>query len=269
MDEDTFVEVEGQRRKSPSSHVIHEAVMREGVEELARSSSSLFWSGLAAGLSMGFSLIAEVLLRAHLPDATWELLVAKLGYAVGFLIVILGRQQLFTENTLTPILPLLHRKDRSTFMHLGRLWSIVFVANIVGGIAIGWVVGATDMLREMAHPEILAVGREAMEPAWTDVMFRAVFAGWLIAIMVWMLPFAGHGRIWIIVILTYIIGIGHFPHVIAGSIAVFAYAAAGAASWPAVFGHYVLPALVGNVVGGVTLVAALNHAQVVAGKEVT
>lgn len=268
MDEEPLAAEEGQRRRSPSSDVVYVAVMAEGEEELGRSSSSLFWSGLAAGLSMGFSLIAEVLLRAYLPDATWELLVAKLGYAVGFLIVILGRQQLFTENTLTPILPLLARKDSSTAWNLGRLWAIVLAANLLGGVIIGWVVGGTQALRDVVHPEVLAVGRDAMDPSWTRVAFRGVFAGWLIAIMVWMLPFAESGRIWVILILTYLIGIGHFPHVIAGSIQVFAYAAAGAVSWLDVFAQYVLPTLVGNVVGGVTLVAALNHAQVVAGEDV-
>jgi formate/nitrite transporter FocA (FNT family) len=65
---------------------------KEGQDELARPSSALFWLGLAAGLSMGFSLITEGLLRTYLPEASWQLLVSKLGYRVGFLIVILGRR---------------------------------------------------------------------------------------------------------------------------------------------------------------------------------
>ncbi len=79
-------------------HVVDEAIRREGDKELARPSSALAFSGLAAGLSMGFSLIAEGLLRAHLPDVVWRPLIVKLGYALGFLVVILGRQQLFTET---------------------------------------------------------------------------------------------------------------------------------------------------------------------------
>src|SRR5215207_8851999 len=102
---------EAEERSAPSGKVVYKAILKEGEGELARSSSALFWSGLAAGLSMGLSMIAEGLLHAHLPDAPWRPLVAKFGYSVGFLIVILGRQQLFTENTLTPVLPLLRRKD--------------------------------------------------------------------------------------------------------------------------------------------------------------
>src|SRR4051812_19632140 len=98
---------EAHERSSPSGKVVYKAIMAEADEELDRSSGVLSWSGLAAGLSMGFSLLAEAILRARLPDKEWRPLVVKLGYSVGFLIVILGRQQLFTENTLTPVLPLL------------------------------------------------------------------------------------------------------------------------------------------------------------------
>src|SRR4051812_30179237 len=97
---------EARERRSVSARIVHEAVLAEGLEELERTSAALAWSGLAAGLSMGFSLAAEGLLRAHLPDTSWRPLVDRLGYSIGFLIVILGRQQLFTENTLTVILPL-------------------------------------------------------------------------------------------------------------------------------------------------------------------
>src|SRR4051812_34111347 len=98
---------EAERRTAPSGRIVYKTILNEGNEELARSSSALFWSGLAAGLSMGFSMIAQAFLASYLPDAHWRPLVAKFGYSIGFLIVILGRQQLFTENTLTPILPLL------------------------------------------------------------------------------------------------------------------------------------------------------------------
>src|SRR5215213_8583656 len=82
---------DAQRLSAPGGKVVYKAILKEGEEELARSSSALFWSGLAAGLSMGFSMIAEGLLHAYLPDTYWRPLVAKFGYSAGFLIVILGR----------------------------------------------------------------------------------------------------------------------------------------------------------------------------------
>ena len=101
-----------EERVSPSAHVLHEAIRREAEDELARSPSSLWWSGLAAGLSMGFSVVTQGLLRSHLPDAPWRPLVTNFGYTIGFLIVVLGHQQLFTENTVTPIISVLARQRR-------------------------------------------------------------------------------------------------------------------------------------------------------------
>src|SRR5947209_2624298 len=105
---------EAENRRSPSGAIVYKAIFKEGSDELERPSSALFWSGLAAGLSMGFSLVAEGLLRSHLPETEWRTVITKFGYSIGFLIVILGRQQLFTENTLTVILPLLQKKDLKT-----------------------------------------------------------------------------------------------------------------------------------------------------------
>ena len=105
-----------EERLAIGANVVYETIRREGEEELRRAVSALAWSGLAAGLSMGFSFIAEGLLVAHLPDSPWRPLLSKAGYCIGFLIVILGRQQLFTENTLTVILPLLLHKDMKTLL---------------------------------------------------------------------------------------------------------------------------------------------------------
>src|SRR5581483_6030924 len=134
---------EAEERSAVSAMIVHEAIRLEGEQELGRSSSALFWSGLAAGLSMGFSLIAEGLLRSRLPDQPWRPVVSKLGYSFGFLLVVLGRQQLFTENTLTPILPLLMRFSGATVRNVLRLWFVVLAANIVGTLAIAWVLGNT------------------------------------------------------------------------------------------------------------------------------
>src|SRR5690242_13295096 len=131
---------EAEERSAPSGKVVYKAILGEGEDELSRPSSALFWSGLAAGLSMGFSLVAEGLLRAHLPDTAWRPLVAKLGYSVGFLIVILGSQQLYTENTLTPIVPLLTRRSGEMLGRVLRLWAIVLVTNLIGTIVFAWVV---------------------------------------------------------------------------------------------------------------------------------
>jgi len=118
----------------PEGEVIYRAIRQDGDHALGESSASLAWSGLAAGLSMGFSLAGEGLLQAHLPEALWTPLVSKFGYALGFLMVILGRQQLFTEQTLTAMLPLFSAPRAADIgANVARLWVIVLLANLVGG----------------------------------------------------------------------------------------------------------------------------------------
>jgi len=253
---------------APRAAVVYETIRREGEDELTRPMAALAWSGIAAGLSMGFSMVAEGLLRAHLPDADWRPLVVKLGYSVGFLIVVLGRQQLFTENTLTPILPLLKHKKRSVLGNVGRLWAVVLLANLVGAAVFAWVVARTPAFDESAKQSFLDLGKEAMRHGPGTALLRGVFAGWLIALMVWLLPVAETARVAVIIIITYLVGLGQLTHVIAGSVeTLYVVAAEGTKWWRPCVLHYILPALAGNILGGVSLVAALNHAQVVAGEE--
>ncbi len=134
---------EVEHRTSVKAHVVHEAVRRDGDAEFERPASALATSGFAAGLSMGFSFISEGLLRHYLPDAPWRPLIAKLGYSIGFLIVILGRQQLFTENTLTAVLPVLARRNWASLGRMLRLWGIVLAANLTGAHLIAWTLGNT------------------------------------------------------------------------------------------------------------------------------
>ncbi len=260
-------EEEAKERVAPSGVVVYKTILKEGEDELERSSSSLFWSGLAAGLSMSFSMIGEGLLKAYLPDTEWAKLIYGFGYSLGFMFVILGRQQLFTENTLTPILPLLQRKTVKRFKNVARLWGIVLGANLLGGLLVSLVIANTAAFEPKVTEAFYDLARMALEPTWEVILLRGIFAGWMIALMVWLLPFAQTARVGVIILVTYFVAIGHFSHIIAGSIEVFTHAAAGHVGWLNVLGHYVLPTLIGNVVGGLTLVAALNHAQIVAGSE--
>ena len=247
------------------SHIVYKAIKKTGDEELDRPAIALGFSGLAAGLSMGFSLVAEGLLRSKLPDTPWRPLVTKLGYSVGFLIVILGRQQLFTENTLTPMLPLMLRRDRATLAKVARLWATVLATNVLGAALFAYAVQRTPAFSAEARQAFLELGLEGMAPAAGTIFIKGIFAGWLIALMVWLLPVAEAGRIWIIVLLTYIVGLGQLSHVIAGSVDAIYTVAAGRHGWGEYVGHFLLPTLSGNCLGGVTMVAALNYAQVAAG----
>jgi formate-nitrite transporter family protein len=256
-----------QERVAIGAHVVHETIRREGEDELNRTSSALAWSGLAAGLSMGFSLIAEALIEAYLPAGDWTRLLTKLGYSVGFLIVVLGRQQLFTETTLTAVLPVLTQRKLEMALKMVRLWGVVLAANLVGTYLFALCVAKIPMFEPKIQDALVAVSRDGLGAGFWIVTMRAIFAGWLIALMVWLLPGAESARVSIIIILTYLIGLGGFNHVIAGSTKMFFLVATGAESWGYYAGSFLVPTLLGNIIGGVSLVAFLGHAQVMADKE--
>jgi formate/nitrite transporter FocA (FNT family) len=253
--------------ESLDAKTTYEVIRREGTKELERSTGALFWSGLAAGLSMGFSFLAQGLLRAPLPDAPWRPLVATLGYSVGFLIVVLGSQQLFTENTLTPIIPLLSRRTMACLRNVVRLWSAVLVANIIGALLFGLVLGKLSVVEPEVQRALSDIAREAMKHDFATTLLHGVYAGWLIALMVWMLPGAESAKFAVVIVMTYLVGLGGFAHVIAGSSEVFYAAWRAEATWGQAIRGFILPALIGNVLGGITMVAALNHAQATSGEQ--
>jgi formate/nitrite transporter FocA (FNT family) len=256
---------EAEDRTSVSAVVVHEAIRHDGEEELSRPTSALAWSGLAAGMSMGFSFVGQALFRAYLPDQPWRPLLVSLGYPLGFLIVIIGRQQLFTENTLTAIIPLLARRDTRTLIQVLRLWAVVLAANLVGAHLFAWVVGNTPMFSSHVQHAMLQLAIKAASVSFGAAILRGIFAGWLIAMVVWMLAAVDTGRVAVIVIITYVVGLAELTHIIAGSVEVLFLAMVGARSWISVVWGYLIPTLLGNIVGGVSLTAAVNHAQVVSG----
>jgi len=242
--------------------VIHEAIRTEGEAELLRPASALIWSGMAAGLSMGFSLAAMGLLHSRLPDNQWRPLITDFGYTFGFLAVILGRQHLYTENTLTVMLPLLTNRDRRTLWAVLRLWSVVLIANVLGAGMIAWVIGRTDVFTPEVRTALTEVAMLTVKGKWPTVMLRGLFAGWIIATMVWMMPASDSSRPAIIIVMTYLVALGELPHVVVSSVDGVYLIATGMLSWSG-FAAFLVPTAIGNTFGGVLLVAFFNHAQVI------
>jgi formate-nitrite transporter family protein len=244
----------------PSALVIHEIVREQGEEELERDTAGLAWSGLAAGLSIGFSFVLQAYLQANLPDAPWRPAVTAFGYSLGFLIVVLGRQQLFTETTLTALIPTLTHPTLARIRSALRVWAVVLVSNLVGTVIFGVISAQHGVFSPEATDAMTKLSSEAMHQPLGRSLIEAGSAGWLIGLMVWLLPPAGPARPLIIILLTYTVGLCRFPHVIAGSAeAVFAVAS-GHASVADYFARFLLPTLVGNAFGGMALAAVLNHA---------
>ena len=151
-----------ERHSVPRAFLIHEIIRNEGEEELERKAGALALSGLAAGLSMGFSFLTEALLLAGLPNTQWRYTIASFGYAVGFIIVVLARQQLFTESTLTAILPLITRRDRKTLMDTLRLWLVVLASNIAGTWIFAALVHAPGLFLTPVTPALQQLADKAV-----------------------------------------------------------------------------------------------------------
>jgi formate/nitrite transporter FocA (FNT family) len=251
---------EADDRSSTSAKVVHEAIRLEGTEELERPSASIAWSGFAAGLTMGCSMIGEGLLQAQLPFSPWRDLVASFGYTLGFVFVTMGRQQLFTETTLTVMLPVLHGSHRIS--DVSRYWAIVFAANILATLLFAAAATIPGLFPPDAVHAFTDLGVKAAQPGFAAVLVKAVFAGWLIALMVWLMPAAAGTRFFVIVAVTWLIGVAKFSHVIAGSVETAYAAMQGAIGWGDYLLKFLLPSLIGNSFGGVVFVALLNHAQV-------
>jgi formate/nitrite transporter FocA (FNT family) len=246
----------------PNAALIHEIIRAEGEGELGRKVTALLLSGLAAGLAMGLSLMTEGLLRAHLPDAPWRDLVSKLGYAVGFLVVVIGRQQLFTENTLTPILPLLYNRDLRTFGRVARLWGLVLLANVAGTWAVSSVFAGTNLFPPEVKVAFSAISQHAIEASFGSTVLKGICAGWIIALLVWLMPGSGEARSAVIVLLTWLVSVAGFAHIVAGSVDASFLVLTNQAGTADYLWRFFTPTLLGNIVGGVTLVAALNYGQV-------
>ncbi len=245
--------------------VSHEIIRRHGLAELNRSGLALMWSGLAAGIVIGVSVIAKAVLQQAPIDGAAKLLLGGLGYSLGFVLVILGRMQLFTESTITAVLPVATHPSGKNLRNLGRLWTIVFLANMAGTFLFALAVthgGVSGQLREA----VIEVSRAITHFSFAEAVTAGVPAGFLIAALVWIQSRLDGDRILAIILFAGLIDLGHFAHVIAGSAEAWILMLAGETS-PASAVSFVGAALLGNVVGGSLLFTLLAHAQVRSDRE--
>jgi formate-nitrite transporter family protein len=246
----------------PRTPIIYEVVRRLGNEEMQRPAVSLWWSGVAGGLSISFSLFAQTILKHHLPDTNWALLVASFGYSVGFLMTILARQQLFTESTITVVLPVLKQLNWHNVWRMTRLWAIVLIANIIGTFIAALFCYYFPVLPQDLFDVMVNISRDLLVFSWWDMFFRAIGAGFLIAAMVWMIPAAENQQFIVITLMTWLIAVGGFTHIVAGSVEAHLLVLSGDwEAWRMLF-QFIVPVLLGNIVGGTALFALISYAQV-------
>lgn len=247
---------------SLSPKMIYEVIRREGEEELARTKRSLFWSGIAAGILISLSVLGEAVFRTYLPDTPQRFLIENLGYSLGFLAVIMGRMQLFTENTITTVLPIMRRRTWYALGCMLRLWAIVLGANVIGAFAAAALFVFTPALGPDIMPAIVSLSEHATGMGAAEGFWRAIPAGVIVALIVWMLPQAAEAAFFLILSFTWLIAAGDFTHIVAGSVEMAVLILQGSlGGYDAIFGFF-LPVLAGNIVGGTVIFTLVAWGQV-------
>ncbi|MGH9512368.1 MAG: formate/nitrite transporter family protein [Terriglobales bacterium] len=240
---------------------IFHAVAENGRSELSRSSQTLAFSAIAGGITMGLTGLSVASVHALVGIGGWEQLVSYLVYPVGFIAVIIGRAQLFTENTLYPVILVLD--EHRYFFQTLRLWGVVFSCNILGAFLFALLAVKTSALSPDILFQLVHLGIQAANGSAGHLFWSAVVGGWLIALVAWVVT-ASHwtiGQLAMVWLLTLVVGIGKFAHCIASSGEIISAVVAGALPVGAYF-HWLLPAVLGNIVGGVVIVSVLNYGQV-------
>ena len=255
----------------PSAQEIFEQVANNARQELGRSSVSLAISGLAGGIFMGLSALGNAIAIALLTPAgaaptPATLFIAKMFYPLGFIVVILGRSQLFTENTLYPVALVL--AEKSHFWNTVRLWAVVLPFNVLGALAFASLATLTHALSPAVVQSLGQLGLDATHHPAATIFWSGVMGGWIIATVAWLVS-GSHsitGSVMIIWMLAFVVGLGNFAHCIAASGEVFAAVLTGRAGWVA-FPMWFIPAVAGNICGGVGMVTLLEYGQVIVGND--
>lgn len=257
---DGGAEPEVQHPTRASAQLIYARVREDAEHELARPPRSLGFSGLLAGFTIGASPLAAAMATASI-DGRGETFVGALVYPIGFIAVILGRAQFFTENTLYPVVASL--EDRGYIAPTARLWMIVFTANLLGGLLFALLVVETSAVSTDVGHELAAVGKEAVTGSFGEIFWSAILAGWLLALVAWLVEAAEAtiGQVLVIWSLTFLVGLGAFDHSVASAVDVFSATFDGGVGTGDSIG-WLAAATLGNVVGGVLIVTLLNYGQV-------
>jgi len=253
-----------QKGESSRPHAldIYERVCEDTAEELSRPQGSLFYSALFAGLTIGLAPLVVALITVSLgEDAKSTAFIAALFYPIGYIAVIIGRSQFFTENTLYPVMLTLRRWE---FLSRSmRLWVIVLVMNLVGAFIFAGLAIWSDALDQTVKDQLIKYGSAYTEGDFGSQFSSAVATGFLLALIAWLVEGCdtATGRIAVIWSLAFLVGLGSFDHCIAATVTVFTALFDGALNLGDLLAWFV-PVLAGNIAGGVAIVAAINYGQV-------
>ncbi|GAA5023477.1 membrane protein [Marivirga lumbricoides] len=257
--------VEDAIEKPKSAHEIFMEQVEKGELEHKRPSRGLFMSAIAGGMEVGFTLllvgIVHTLFYEEISKSYLEVLLA-MAYPIGFIFVIIGRSELFTEHTNLAFVPVLNKS--ATFSSLGRVWTLVFVGNLVGGYLVSLILSLLGPAMDIiSYDTFYKLAHKLVDYSFDIILISSIVAGWLMGLVSWLVSSSQEtiSRIVVIVIVTFLIGIGGLHHSIVGSIEVFAGLLVTDITF-AQYGHFQLWSTIGNLIGGVLFVSVLKFSTV-------
>lgn len=223
-------------------------------------------TAFAGGMSVSFGAIAMVVAAAAVGGGievpSTALLVGALVFPVGFIILLVGKTELFTENFLLPVAAVI--KGRGDLRQLGSLWAVTLACNLAGSLVFAFLISREQVLSRGPADEMIALATHSIEYSLPTAFIKALFAGWLMTTLTWLLVAAvGFGpRIAMIWVIGTLIVLGQFNHVIISAAEIFMAMFLGAnisvGDW---LTRNFLPALTGNLFGGLVFETLLQYVQ--------
>lgn len=255
-------EIEVDEDRLPSrAMAIHEHIRQEGEKEMERDALALLWSAIAAGLSMGASLLAKGIFHVKLE-----------GIPGGFTREPRVYLRLYYRNYGPPAAvhgKYGHRRTAGDAQsHPGnvgllmRLWSVVLAGNLIGTAVAAWAFNYMPVFDEPTRQAFVSIAEDVMKNSPTEMFANAIISGWLVATMVWMFPLAGAAKIVVIILMTWLIALADTTHIVVGSVEILYLVFNGSLPWSDFIWPFALPTLAGNICGGTFIFALLSHAQI-------
>lgn len=243
-----------------SSDEIFHRIVAAADDEITTSTRELFFSALAAG----FAITMTFLLYASVTDATGpDSILRAILYPLGFIYIIIGDYQLYTENTLPPVALVLERL--ASVPALLTVWTIVLIGNLAGGAIGAYILANTGVFSPEVMTTAVDIAEHGVETPWWDLFFKGAFAGLIVAGVVW-LDYAAQdtsARVLLVYIAFLAIPLGNLFHVVVSATEAMFLVFRGNLALATGAYDFVLPVLLGNTIGGILLVTVVNYFQAV------
>ncbi|UII19229.1 formate/nitrite transporter family protein [Fulvivirga ligni] len=246
-------------------HIFQEQI-DTGLAEHKRSPLGLFVSSFAAGLEVGFTLFLVGILYTLVHDKVSEPvmhLILAAAYPVGFIFVVIGRSELFTEHTTLAVIPVLQKE--TNVKSLLKLWSIVYLGNLLGGYIMAGILALQGPSMEIISVDAFYhIAHKLVKYDWLIITGSSILAGWLMGQLSWLVTSSQEtiSRMIMVVLITALIGVGGLHHSIVGSIEVFAgVLTSNEVSWFD-YMHFQFFTTIGNIIGGVVFVSVIKFSAI-------